>query len=1317
MEGTLTTKSEAPKHAHPEPAAMTDDVSAERHEMGASAGVPLFLQTSFLSSTPPTLPHRMTAADDPAAARSESLPIQPKLFIGQPGDAYEQEADQVAERVTRGGVSTPSKRAASPVQKTNGHHLQRKCATCSAGQTCEDCQARNRTDDTHRSDSPLLNDSGGEGIASPRLHSTMVSSGAGAPLSEGMRSRIEPALNADLSDVRVHSDPSAQSAAAEINARAFTHKNHIWLGSQQSADDVTLMAHEATHTVQQKAQPGPRIQRFLWAHTQHPNQPAYPTQHLHPTSPDCDQRALAAIDNEVVELKGRSDFAPSGRLSEGIWCFNPDPVMVRAQFGTLARGVLRVRVTDTLPTVSAPGTRVTPPLILETASDNEFLELNHPSFPGGGFDYPPRLYITIRNSIVTGNVSFFPGLGRVHAVGTRSWLAGYSLERLLGWRGLRGVTAASEVNELRDGVLRVALNEFQFQIDDTTVVGGLQSEGPDSLGGTGNFSVVDEAESFSANVDVRGDGINAGSMPLRKTSDRISGSGSFTLNLAPTDAFGGRFTGSIEGNFAGGMLTLQGTASYRSRRVNGNLTLLFAPRFFAWTRVSEVLPAATPNAPQLTIGASSAPGYVVVGWGTVDFALNEWLTGSVSAVLDPDGFITSHGILRPTREFQFLTDEERWTAATQIGDTLEGSVTIIPVAGFFDLGGHIEASLFAEGRVGPGRVYDLEVQGTFSTRPGSVFEASATGRINLSAWGRLRAEVSGGLHFSVAGDVVRIGSVDVKGTGTATVRAYVELQPTFERIANPAEPDTANYRITGQLTAAGAADIGLSGRVVIKVAGLEVWTVNLGRYQWNLGSLGMTATVSHVLGSHDPLEISYGSAEFDDAHFSSVIENLINRRGDRNDRGHDAELEQGAATRPPERLETPTEIERRFSMNGAPHRLWLEHDPAAVIKMASNGDDRLSNKLQAEATTVEQQQQEQSGDAAQELSDEAAEARRLLGQTQAVERSLNALQSESREAGDVAGFEELADGLTTYGTQFQKTDLATVAAPPPSAVEIVDGRYVITNQAQLDAVRAIQPQQNQPPAGMDPQLQAIWDRYSSTDPEGYFAERLRLIGQDLARPGRRGGTTSREGPQIWEAYVRARAKFDELRAAKDFQPELRDLILGERPGLDPGRVEIDVGLKPTRPGVPKKTGFADVVVTDVPNREIEVYSAKVHNVRAAAVGRSDSQVEQWIDQTMASDVDNAAETYGYEVEFRRPRVPTSEGRAGQPGSARHPLFEERIYVDRVNLVWRYSSDLIPGRFIPDILDAGEEAGVRQRRRSRVQVRFLLRPEPPTNPTP
>ena len=61
----------------------------------------------------------------------------------------------------------------------------------------------------------------------------------------------EPVVDADLSEARVHSGLEAQQAASDLKARAFAHGSDIFLGQGESPDDTRLIAHEATHVVQQ----------------------------------------------------------------------------------------------------------------------------------------------------------------------------------------------------------------------------------------------------------------------------------------------------------------------------------------------------------------------------------------------------------------------------------------------------------------------------------------------------------------------------------------------------------------------------------------------------------------------------------------------------------------------------------------------------------------------------------------------------------------------------------------------------------------------------------------------------------------------------------------------------------------------------------------------------------------------------------------------------------------------------------------------------------------------------------------------------------
>jgi hypothetical protein len=72
----------------------------------------------------------------------------------------------------------------------------------------------------------------------------------GTPLDEPTRTDMEARLGADFSDVRLHTDLSAQHSAAEIGARAYTSGNHVVIGS--GGADAHTLAHELTHVIQQR---------------------------------------------------------------------------------------------------------------------------------------------------------------------------------------------------------------------------------------------------------------------------------------------------------------------------------------------------------------------------------------------------------------------------------------------------------------------------------------------------------------------------------------------------------------------------------------------------------------------------------------------------------------------------------------------------------------------------------------------------------------------------------------------------------------------------------------------------------------------------------------------------------------------------------------------------------------------------------------------------------------------------------------------------------------------------------------------------------
>lgn len=99
------------------------------------------------------------------------------------------------------------------------------------------------------------------GTAASAADNQQISTATGGqPLAPAVRMAIEDSYQVNLGGVRVHSDANAQQSAGGPSARAFTHGSNIVLGPGESPTDLTLMAHEAAHVVQQQS--APVIQRY-----------------------------------------------------------------------------------------------------------------------------------------------------------------------------------------------------------------------------------------------------------------------------------------------------------------------------------------------------------------------------------------------------------------------------------------------------------------------------------------------------------------------------------------------------------------------------------------------------------------------------------------------------------------------------------------------------------------------------------------------------------------------------------------------------------------------------------------------------------------------------------------------------------------------------------------------------------------------------------------------------------------------------------------------------------------------------------------------
>jgi hypothetical protein len=80
--------------------------------------------------------------------------------------------------------------------------------------------------------------------------------GQGMPLPEEIKAEMEAEMQADFSNVRIHTDDMAIQLSAILDAQAFTHGYDIYFNMGKydpySREGKHLLAHELTHVVQQK---------------------------------------------------------------------------------------------------------------------------------------------------------------------------------------------------------------------------------------------------------------------------------------------------------------------------------------------------------------------------------------------------------------------------------------------------------------------------------------------------------------------------------------------------------------------------------------------------------------------------------------------------------------------------------------------------------------------------------------------------------------------------------------------------------------------------------------------------------------------------------------------------------------------------------------------------------------------------------------------------------------------------------------------------------------------------------------------------------
>jgi hypothetical protein len=186
------------------------------------------------ASIRPAMPTFRGLSHELSGQVASPLVVQAKLKVGEPNDRYEREADAVAEQVVQ------QLRAPAPVVEGDNQNATREVPTL---------QAKPQI-------SPVTPDAGGIGVSAEIEAAINQARGGGQPLPKDLQRSFGQAMDADLSDVRIHTDAHADVLNRSLGARAFTAGRDVFFEraeySPKSLEGQYLLAHELNHVMQQE---------------------------------------------------------------------------------------------------------------------------------------------------------------------------------------------------------------------------------------------------------------------------------------------------------------------------------------------------------------------------------------------------------------------------------------------------------------------------------------------------------------------------------------------------------------------------------------------------------------------------------------------------------------------------------------------------------------------------------------------------------------------------------------------------------------------------------------------------------------------------------------------------------------------------------------------------------------------------------------------------------------------------------------------------------------------------------------------------------
>ena len=401
---------------------------------------------------------------------------------------------------------------------------------------------------------------------------------------------------------------------------------------------------------------------------------------------------------------------------------------------------------------------------------------------------------------------------------------------------------------------------------------------------------------IEATADINVKGVVKGQLKLDNAKEKLAGQVTLGVDYKS-------FSGSVVITYnPDGTVDIGGKAAYNADKLSGEIQFVstdldaankFAKDAIAAAGGKENVQEAGPPAPV----PAPKPGKkqrALAATGQLTFHLTTWFAGTVFVVVDGKGAITVIGKIAPPAEIELFKQRDwdkeliKFEAKAYYG---------IPVVGNLNLFANI--SLHAIAKLGPAKIYNIEILGTYSTDPEIQKFIQISGSINISAYAGLRLRAEGGAGVEILSHDIKFGIGLQADVG---VKAYTDARPTI----GFREPGV--FYVSGTLDMIAQPMLGLGGDFFIALEtpwwsplSDDRWTWPLFSKEWPLSDpIGISAVVKdYELGSGKVPEVKLKKPEFDPSKFmTSMVDKNLPEKSGKKDAGQGTFKEDGSVPKP-----------------------------------------------------------------------------------------------------------------------------------------------------------------------------------------------------------------------------------------------------------------------------------------------------------------------------------------------------------------------------------------------------------------------------------